>query len=148
MKGMMDDANTELQQRLLEGKTVQIIPQGISMLPFIQGGQDKVLVSKVGEVSVGDIVLAPYGGSLILHRIYAVAGDKIILMGDGNLKGNEVVDKLEIWGKVTRILKPNGRCRQPNHAWFWRHTLPFRKYLLKLCRKWNKFWNRDLTSKN
>lgn len=137
----MDAANAELLERLNEGKVIQLTPQGISMLPFIQGGRDKVQVHKEEEVGVGDIVLVPYGGHLILHRIYAVEGTRLILMGDGNLKGNEVVDKSEVWGKVTEIVKADGRHCKPNRAWLWRHTLPFRRIMLKLRRKWYKLRN-------
>lgn len=133
-----DKANAELQARLDEGKSVLFTPQGISMLPFIQGGRDKVLVRKVELVNVGDIVLAPHGGRLILHRVYAINGAQLILMGDGNLEGNEVVGKSEVWGKVLEIIKLDGRSRKPHKAWFWRHTLFIRRPMLKMRRKWYK----------
>lgn len=134
----IDKANAELQARLDEGKSVQFVPQGISMLPFIQGGLDKVLVRKAEAVGVGDIVLTPYGDHLILHRVYAIKGTQLILMGDGNLEGNEVVGKSEVWGKVLEIIKPNGRSRKPHKAWFWRHALFIRRPMLKMRRKWYK----------
>lgn len=135
---MMSPENAELLERLNEGKIVQITPRGISMLPFIRGGCDKVRIRKEEKVRVGDIVLAPYNGHMILHRVYAVEGSRLVLMGDGNLKGNEVVEESQVWGTVKEIVKPNGRCRKPNKAWFWRHTLPFRRLMLKLRRKWYK----------
>ena len=133
-----DAVNAELLERLAEGKTVQLSPQGISMLPFIQGGCDKVRIHKEEKVKIGDIVLAPHNGHLILHRVYAIEGTRLTLMGDGNLKGNEVVDESEVWGTVKEILKANGRYRKPHKAWFWRHTLPLRRLMLKLRRKWKK----------
>ena len=141
MKKSNDEASAILLDRLNEGKTVQLIPQGISMLPFIKGGRDKVLIRKEEKITVGDIVLTPYGGQLILHRVYAIEGTRLILMGDGNLKGNEIVDKSEVWGTVMEIVKPNGCCRKPHKAWLWRHTLPFRRIVLKLRRKWYKLRN-------
>lgn len=133
-----DKANAELQARLDEGKSVLFTPQGISMLPFIQGGRDKVLVRKVKTVNVGDIVLAPHSGRLILHRVYAIKGAQLILMGDGNLEGNEVVGKTEVWGKVLEIIKLDGRSHKPHKAWLWRHTLFIRRPMLKMRRKWYK----------
>ena len=135
---LKEAANAELLERLREGKMIQLAPQGISMLPFIQGGRDKVLVKKDERIDIGDIVLAPYKGLLILHRVYAIEGSRLVLMGDGNLKGNELVDKSEVLGTAIEIIKPKGRCRKPNKAWLWRHTLPIRKYLLKIYNKWNK----------
>lgn len=131
-------ANAELFEQLNRGKVIQLTPQGISMLPFIQGGRDKVRIHKEERIEVGDIVLAPHNGRLILHRVYAIDGTRLTLMGDGNLKGNEVVDKSEVWGKVLEIVKTGGRCHKPHKAWFWRHSLPLRRVMLKLRRKWYK----------
>lgn len=131
--------DTELLQRLREGKVILAPTQGNSMRPFIQGGRDKVLIQRKEEIRIGDIVMVPYGGKMILHRVYAIEGTRLVLMGDGNLKGNEVVDKSEVWGTAIEIIKPNGRHRKPHSAWFWRHTLPLRRYMLKIDRKWNKY---------
>lgn len=131
--------DTELLQRLREGKVILAPTQGNSMRPFIQGGRDKVLIQRKEEIRIGDIVMVPYGGMIILHRVYAIEGSHLVLMGDGNLKGNEVVDKSEVWGTAIEIIKPNGRHRKPHSAWLWRHTLPLRRYMLKIDRKWNKY---------
>ena len=98
----------------------------------------QVLVRKETEVKVGDIVLVPYGGHLILHRVYAINGSHLTLMGDGNLKGTEELDASEVLGTAVQIIKPNCRCRKPHKAWLWRHTLPVRRYMLKLRRKWHQ----------
>ena len=128
----------ELKNRLEQGKVIQLAPQGISMLPFIQGGRDKVLVRKEPGVGVGNIVLVPYGDHLILHRVYATDQARLTLMGDGNLRGTEEVDASEVLATVVQIIKPNGCCRKPGKAWLWRHTLPVRRPMLKLRRKWYK----------
>lgn len=133
----------ETKERLAQGKVVLIAPLGISMLPFIQGGRDKVLVRKEVKVKVGDIVLAPYDGRLILHRVYDTDGRRLTLMGDGNLKGTEEVDAAMVMATAVRIVKPNGRCLKPGKAWLWRHTLPARRLMLKLRRKWYKLTGRN-----
>lgn len=127
-----------MKERLGQGKVIQLTPVGISMLPFIRGGRDKVLVRKEAEVKVGDIVLVPFGDHLILHRVYAIDGTRLTLMGDGNLKGTEKVDVSEVLGTAVQIIEPNGHCRRPHKAWLWRHTLPARRVMLKLRRKWYK----------
>ena len=124
-------------ESLQEGKLIAIVPQGISMLPFIEGGMDQVFLLKKEKVTVGDIVLVEYRGKHILHRIYAIDGEKVILMGDGNLEGTEEVMVEEVMGTVVEIVH-KGRRRKPGKAWFWRHSLPLRRYLLKIHRKWNK----------
>lgn len=136
---MKEQPSEGLLEKLREGKIVQLAPKGISMIPFIRGGRDKVLVRKEETVSVGDIVLVVYSGKMILHRVYAINGSKLILMGDGNLRGTEEVEQAEVLGTVLQIIKPGGRCYKPKKAWLWRHTLPLRRYLLKIDRKWNKY---------
>ena len=124
-------------ESLQEGKLVAIVPQGISMLPFIEGGVDQVFLLKKEKVEMGDIVLVEYKGKHILHRVYAIDGEKVVLMGDGNLEGTEEVMVEEVMGTVVEIVH-KGRRRKPGKAWLWRHSLPLRRYMLKLHRKWNK----------
>lgn len=124
-------------ESLKEGKLVIIVPQGISMLPFIKGGEDRVYLLKREKVEVGDIVLVYYRGRHILHRVYAMEGDRIRLMGDGNLEGCECVMAEEILGTAVEI-EHNGRRHKPSKAWLWRHLIPFRRVLLKVHRKWNR----------
>ena len=119
---------------LKEGKVVPLVPQGISMLPFIKGGEDQVYLLKRDRVEVGDIVLVEYHGKHILHRVYAIDGEQLILMGDGNLEGTEQVVADEVMGTVVDIVH-NGRHLKPKKAWLWRHLLPIRRYLLKIHRK-------------
>ena len=119
---------------LKDGKVIALVPQGISMLPFIKGGVDQVYLLKKDRVAVGDIVLVEYQGKHILHRVYAVDGEKITLMGDGNLEGTEQVAADEVMGTVVDIVH-NGRHLKPKKAWLWRHLLPIRGYLLKIHRK-------------
>lgn len=119
---------------LKDGKVIALVPQGISMLPFIKGGVDQVYLLKKDRVAVGDIVLVEYHGKHILHRVYAVDGEKITLMGDGNLEGTEQVAADEVLGTVVDIVH-DGRHLKPKKAWLWRHLLPIRRYLLKIHRK-------------
>ena len=126
---------------LKEGKVVPVIPQGISMLPFIKGGEDRVYLLKKDKIEVGDIVLVEYHGKHILHRVYAIDGEKITLMGDGNLQGTERVTKEEVLGTVVDVVTAGGRHKKPTKAWLWRKLLPVRRYLLKMQRKWNKLWD-------
>ena len=134
----MDALNQKLEERLQTGNVALIIPQGISMLPFIRGGVDRVMLRKQQQVGVGDVVLVKYGDHMILHRVYAIEGATLVLMGDGNLKGNERVKREEVLGTALEVIRPDGRSRKLGKAWLWRHTLPVRRYLLKLHRKWNK----------
>lgn len=122
-------------ESLKEGKVVAIVPQGISMLPFIKGGESRVYLLKKEKVAVGDIVLADYQGRHLLHRVYAIDGERITMMGDGNLEGTELVTASEILGTAIEIVSPDGSHHKPKKAWMWRKLLPIRRYLLKVHRK-------------
>lgn len=129
----------EVAWLLGEGREVVITPKGRSMLPFIRGEVDRVKLRHTEELKVGDIVLAHFGGRYVMHRIIDIKGDKITLMGDGNLKETELGERSEVKGVVTEIIKLGDRHRKPGKAWLWRHTLFIRKYLLKVYRKWIKW---------
>ena len=125
----------EVTAVLQDGREAVIIPTGNSMLPFIRGGVDRVILRKLPSVAVGDIVLAKIGGNYILHRLIARDGDAITLMGDGNLRGTESCRPQDILGTVTGIIRPSGRTRLPGKGRLWRILRPFRRYLLALYRK-------------
>lgn len=138
MQDMDPDSNVDIGQWLQEGKLVKLKPQGISMQPFIRGGVDSVVVCKADSLHVGDIALARHHDKFILHRVVRIKDGKVVLMGDGNLQGVETVDRAEVLGVVTQIIKPDGKSRKPSRGRLWRWLLPVRKYLLKINRKWNK----------
>lgn len=133
----------EVAQFLAEGREVVMTPKGRSMLPFIRGEVDRIKLRQPDSLKVGDIVLAYFENRYLLHRIVAIRGDEITLMGDGNLMGTEQGDRSHVVGKVVEIITPNQRQHKPGKAWLWRHALFLRKYLLKVYRKWNKLKNRQ-----
>lgn len=126
----------EVSRLLDEGRQVTIRTKGRSMLPFIRGGRDSVLLLSQKDYQAGDIVLFKTGGRYILHRILQVKGDQVTLMGDGNLYGKEHCLKTEICGKAVRIIHPDGSvvyCDsrvQRGKAWMWQKLRPVRRYLL------------------
>ena len=138
-----DEQNLTQVPRLLDEGKVVVLKQiyGNSMLPFIRGGVDSVSLRKPEGVEVGDIVLAIFGGRPIVHRVIAINGTKVTLMGDGNPKGlTEEGDISNVLGVVDQIISPSGRKRKPGKGRLWRRLLPVRKYLLKVYRKWNKIF--------
>lgn len=130
----------EVERMLDEGREVLMVPKGRSMLPFIRGEVDKVLLSKPKELKVGDIALAWVDDRYVMHRVIAIDGQKVTLMGDGNLQGREQTTRDQVVGVVVDIITPEGRHHKPTRGWLWRKLLPVRKYLLKVYRKWNKIF--------
>lgn len=123
--------------RLLEtGKKVELKTKGNSMLPFIVGDRDSVLLSKHGSLKVGDIVLAEITpGHYVLHRIFNLRGNSVELMGDGNIRGKEHCTAENILGTVDIILKENGRKIVPGDGRIWKKLLPFRRIILGIYRR-------------
>ena len=130
----------EVNRMLSKGCRVTMRPQGDSMIPFIKGGRDSVVLQKTKEVDTGDIVLAhiPEKG-YVLHRIYKMEGEQLVLMGDGNLRATERCRKEDVLGKVVRILRDGQYVESSSFAErlkarCWRRLLPLRRYLLFVCR--------------
>ena len=124
-----------------EGQEVIFKPKGMSMLPFIRGGRDSVLLRKADELKVGDIALAEISeGRYVLHRIEKIEGETIVLMGDGNLVGRERCRREDVMAIAVKIIKGSREidCQSPGHlrnAEIWRRLLPVRRYLLAIYRR-------------
>lgn len=132
----------EVSSMLEEGHSVVIPTKGNSMLPFIVGERDSVNLVKMQEVSVGDIVLARLPADhYVLHRVWAVDGGDVTLMGDGNLRGCETCRIEDIKGTAVQILKKKDKvvdCRSQRslrQARIWRGLLPVRRWLLAIYRR-------------
>lgn len=120
--------------------TVTIRAQGKSMYPFIRGGRDLVVLGKSEDVRVGDIVLAELpDNNYVLHRVYRVQGNELVLMGDGNLRATERCRKEHVLGKAVRIRRGDRQVdctsgAERRKAAVWRWLLPVRRYLLYVLR--------------
>ena len=118
-----------------EGREVTLKPLGSSMLPFIRGGRDSVRLKKMPSVAVGDMLLVRLEGPrYVLHRLIARDGDRLTLMGDGNLAGTETCTKADVLGTVVAIERGN-RVVKPGNGLWWRRLKPFRRYILGIYRR-------------
>ncbi|MBO7513631.1 MAG: hypothetical protein J6T54_11840, partial [Fibrobacter sp.] len=83
----------------------------------------------------------------VIHRVMEMAGDRVTLMGDGNLLGREHADCKQIYAKVTHVVHPNGYKRSLYTPFIqivqkmWVALLPLRRYLLKFYRVYNRIRN-------
>ena len=118
-----------------EGREVTIRPLGSSMLPFIRGGRDSVRLRKMPSVAVGDMLLVRLPGPrYVLHRLIGKDGDRLTLMGDGNLAGTENCTLTDVMGTVTAIER-GSRVVKPGNGRWWRVLKPFRRYILAIYRR-------------
>lgn len=126
----------EVSDMLAEGMEVIIMTKGNSMLPFIIGDRDSVKLKKMDGIGIGDIVLAEITkGHYVLHRVFEMDGDRVTLMGDGNLKGTEKCLTSDIKGTVTDIITPSGRHKKVTSGKYWRKLMPFRRIILGIYRR-------------
>ena len=129
-----------VREYICKGHTVTINVKGISMRPFIEEGRDKVVLGSFVHLNVGDAVLAEIEpGHYVLHRIVSIFGDKLVLMGDGNLCCTEQCSVNDVAGVIVSYIRPN-RTIDATNKWFmlkirvWKHLLPLRRYLLFIYR--------------
>lgn len=131
----------EICSLLSQGKSVKLRAKGNSMQPFIHGNEDILILTPSDFFSMGDVVLAKIEEKrYVVHRIIKIKGDRITLMGDGNLYETEVCTQTDIFGSVKSVIR-NGKERNLNSlenrlsAMAWRCLLPLRRLKLKLSNR-------------
>lgn len=140
---MTDERIIEEAIRLVgEGVSVTLPVNGNSMLPFIVGGKENVILQSPRDLWVGDVVLAWADGCrYVVHRIIAIDGDALTLMGDGNLSGTEHCMLNDVKAKVTHVVGADERPHNLYCRWrcmavrLWWHLRPVRRYLLAIYRR-------------
>ena len=124
-----------------DGVCVTLPVDGQSMLPFIIGGKESVILQKPEQPTVGDVVLAWVNGCrYVVHRIIRIEGEAVTLMGDGNLAGTEQCTLGDIKAVATHVVDAKGKRHQLDSPWrqraarLWRRVKPVRRYLLRAYR--------------
>lgn len=134
--------------KLREGHTVTITARGYSMMPFIEHERDKLVFSQPGDIQVGDVVLAEINpGLYVCHRIDVLSGERVVLRGDGNIRGTEQCHRENILGMLIAVER-NGKMYdlRMSRTWkiysaVWPRLLPWRRLLLSSYRL---FWHGQL----
>ena len=134
---------SEISRLISEGKTVSITAKGYSMNPFIMHLRDQITLGpwNDSQIKKGAVVLAKDSrGAFVIHRITKREGDKITLMGDGNIGISETASVDNVIGLMYGVTK-KGRTysveslRWRLYSWFWRLMTPMRRYPLALWRR-------------
>lgn len=132
----------EASRLVSEGVSVTIPVKGRSMIPFIVGDRDSVILAKPSRPAVGDVVLARVDGDrYVIHRVVALDGENVTLMGDGNLSATERCSTSDIMALATHTVSTRGkkrylytwRLRQSARLWRW--LRPVRRWLLPVVAK-------------
>ena len=126
-----------------EGVRVTFPVKGQSMLPFIIGGKESVILRGPGGlVDVGDVVLAWVDGNrYVVHRIIRIDGNRVTLMGDGNVACTEHCMLNDIKARVTHVVSADNKERDLHNRWrmlaakMWYWLRPIRRYLLAIYKR-------------
>ena len=125
-----------------EGVCVTLPVDGQSMLPFIIGGKESVILQRPELIDVGDVVLAWVDGCrYVVHRIIKLDYDRVTLMGDGNLVVTEHCLLNDIKARVTHVVDAKERTHDINNRWrkwaakMWFWLRPMRRYLLAIYKR-------------
>ena len=133
----------EIRGLISEGKTVNITVKGNSMNPFLVHLRDQMTLGpwKDKDLHKGTVALVRdiYGNHLI-HRIIKRQDDKVVLLGDGNIKQTETATLDNVIGIMYSITRKGRTYTSSSLIWraysaFWMLLTPIRRYPLALWRK-------------
>ncbi len=132
----------EIIKFLNEGRTITLPLKGFSMRPFLEDGRDKALLTKVNQPKVGEPVLAEISpGHYVLHRLVRIDGDRVTLLGDGNLAPEHCrladirASVVGFYRKGRTKLDPIDGRKWKTYSWWWMRLRPVRRWLLAFYRR-------------
>ena len=124
-----------------DGFSVTLPVAGRSMLPFIIGGRESVILAPPANLRRGIVALAwVEDRRYVLHRIERIEGERVTLMGDGNLAGREHCRLADIKAMATHVVDSRQKRHYLYTRWrkaaseIWWALLPIRRYLIFLMR--------------
>lgn len=115
---------------LLEGSPVRVSVKGQSMLPFFRSGST-ISLRPIREEDFRkyNVVLADTGRNFVIHRIIALDGNMVTLLGDGNIYGTESMTRDKVYGIID--------CSRAHiffaRIWLW--LRPVRRFPLAIIRR-------------
>ncbi len=130
----------EVRALIANGHDVTLRVRGVSMRPFLEDRRDKIVLTRVQDIKVGDAVLAEIApGKYVYHRIIKIENDRVTLKGDGNICGTEECNLAGIVAATKQLIRKE-RCYSPKgcvwrcYSILWPQWPLARRVLLKLYR--------------
>ena len=130
----------EVQAQIRQGKKVKIRVRGYSMMPFIRNNDEALLIPPTPEhIQKGTPVVALTDEmGIVLHRIYNIEGNRITLLGDGNVNQFEHTSPDRIIATVSHYYR--GKHTIKLDSWYmyligrlWMAAHPWRRKVLTLA---------------
>lgn len=136
----MGKEKTDIEELLLQGKTVQLKPIGTSMCPLITPGRDEAVIAPIAghKPKRGDVVLYRREGSiLVLHRIWKCKKDEYYMVGDNQTEVEGPLKREQIKGVMVAFVR-RGKWISTRKLWYrivsglWLRLRPVRPVVLKI----------------
>ena len=132
-----------VKEEILQGKQVRLRARGQSMMPFITGDKDDIVLKQIVKSSFhkGAILLVQLSEKrYVAHRVYRIKGNMLTLKGDGNLRLTEhctcddaIAEIVAVIRNGTTIKKGSFKWNASRYLWPSNHFL--RRVLLGVQRK-------------
>lgn len=128
-----------------EGFSLSITPQGTSMVPFVCGGRDSVLLKSpdISALRRGDIILYPdpNGDFMILHRIHHIKNGFFVPLGDSRTDIEAGVPSDDVYAVATEIVRKGKRisCDNPRYRFLVLVWLAIRSLRPLIFRLWRRY---------
>ncbi len=130
-----------LPAMLEAGISVPLAVTGGSMVPFLAGGRDSVLLSAIDRpLRRGDILLyRRTDGAWVLHRICKLRDNELWMLGDAQQTIERGIRPQQAAALVTGVRRKNKNLRPSSLTWrffagIWLWLRPMRPMLLRLRR--------------
>lgn len=109
----------DLLDLLEQTESVPLVISGNSMDPFLVHGRDTVYLSKVDRpVKRGDMILyRRISGQYILHRVYEVKEDTLILIGDGQVQLEPGIRREQVLALVSAVRRKDKLLEPGSFLW-------------------------------
>lgn len=132
----------------MQGKTVQIFPQGYSMYPLFIPGRDAAILQgiKPSELKRGDVALYRRDhGILVLHRVFRISREGFYMVGDNQSVVEGPLQPEQFYGRLVAFVR-NGKKISVRHpvyrlaAGLWLILFPLRPFFFGLSRIVHKYF--------
>lgn len=130
---------------LSRGSRFTFVAKGVSMLPFIHGGERLTIAPCAGgDLRRGDVAFyVGEGGGLLAHRFLGRSRDGVTLLmrGDAVWRVPERVAPVQVLGRVLRLQRGSGRWRRLGRrsrmaALLWHGLYPYPILLYQHISRW------------
>ena len=128
---------------IAKGKEVRLKTRGESMMPFIKGDKDEILLKKATDSSFrkGAILLVQLSAKrFVAHRVYRVKDNMLTLRGDGNISLTEQCTCDNVLAEVIAVIRMGVIVRKDSFKWnvaryLWPSNHLLRRIILGIERK-------------